>query len=229
MKKEVISLPRNKYPEETRKLILDVAKKLFLEKGYDGTTIKDIIDGLGGLTKGVIYHHFKSKDDIFEQVLEEIADKSENEFFGQLDQSGMTGLEKLQTYLIHSLKSYELISILYKAKIIQKSTRLIGEQYLESMSSVVVEIRSMMQVGIEDGSIVIDFPDEAAEVVIILFNMWFAIQFPNWSREELKRRFMVIKGICDSWDVPIVTDQTTKVVDDLCDYLDTLDEKAIAD
>ena len=222
-------MPRNKYPEETRRLILDVAKKLFFEKGYDGTTIKDIIDGLGGLTKGVIYHHFKSKEDILEQMLDEIADKSETEIFDQMDQSNMTGLEKLQTYLIHSLKRYELISILYKAKIIQKSTRLIGEQYLESMSSAVVEVRSMLQVGIDDGSVVIDFPDEAAEVVILLFNMWFAIQFPNWSREELKRKFMVIKGICDSWDVPIVTDQTMKVVDDLCDYLDTLDEKAIAD
>ena len=34
---------RNKYPEITVEIILDVAQRLFLEKGYDNTTIQDII------------------------------------------------------------------------------------------------------------------------------------------------------------------------------------------
>lgn len=50
-------MSRNKYPEETVNLILDVSQRLFIEKGYDNTTIQDIIDELGGLTKGAIYHH----------------------------------------------------------------------------------------------------------------------------------------------------------------------------
>ena len=41
-----------------------MAQQLFLEKGYDNTTIQDIVDKLGGLTKGAVYHHFKSKEDI---------------------------------------------------------------------------------------------------------------------------------------------------------------------
>ena len=45
-------MARNKHPEETVNLILDVALALFFEKGYDNTSIQDIIDGLGGLTKG---------------------------------------------------------------------------------------------------------------------------------------------------------------------------------
>ena len=57
-------MARNKHPEETVNLILDVALALFFEKGYDNTSIQDIIDGLGGLTKGAVYHHFKSKEDI---------------------------------------------------------------------------------------------------------------------------------------------------------------------
>ena len=39
---------RNKYPEETVKKILTAAKRLFLEKGYEKTTIQDIVDQLGG-------------------------------------------------------------------------------------------------------------------------------------------------------------------------------------
>ena len=50
-------MARNKYPEVTVERILDAAQRLFLEKGYDNTTIQDIVDELGGLTKGAVYHH----------------------------------------------------------------------------------------------------------------------------------------------------------------------------
>lgn len=56
-------MARNKYPEITVEKILEAAQKLFFEKGYDNTTIQDIVDKLGGLTKGAIYHHFKSKEE----------------------------------------------------------------------------------------------------------------------------------------------------------------------
>ena len=45
-------MPRNKYPEETVEKILNVSLKLFLEKGYEETTILDIVNQLGGLTRG---------------------------------------------------------------------------------------------------------------------------------------------------------------------------------
>ena len=61
-------MARNKHPEVTEERILDVAQQLFLEKGYENTTIQDIVDGLGGLTKGAVYHHFKSKEEIMDAV-----------------------------------------------------------------------------------------------------------------------------------------------------------------
>ena len=61
-------MARNKHPEVTEERILDVAQQLFLEKGYENTTIQDIVDGLGGLTKGAMYHHFKSKEEIMDAV-----------------------------------------------------------------------------------------------------------------------------------------------------------------
>lgn len=61
-------MARNKYPEETVSLILDTALKLFIQKGYEHTSIQDIIDRLGGLSKGAIYHHFKSKEEILVAV-----------------------------------------------------------------------------------------------------------------------------------------------------------------
>lgn len=45
-------MARNKHPEETVEKILAVSAKLFMEKGYEHTTLQDIIDNLGGLTRG---------------------------------------------------------------------------------------------------------------------------------------------------------------------------------
>ena len=61
-------MARNKYPEETVEKILTAARRLFLEKGYEKTTIRDIVDQLGGLTKGAVYHHFKSKEEIMDAI-----------------------------------------------------------------------------------------------------------------------------------------------------------------
>jgi AcrR family transcriptional regulator len=47
----------------TRERILDVALDLFTEKGFDGTSLREIAERLG-VTKAALYYHFASKDDI---------------------------------------------------------------------------------------------------------------------------------------------------------------------
>ncbi len=58
---------RNNNPEQTQERIVDASIKLFIEKGYEQTTIQDILDTLN-LSKGGLYHHFKSKEEILEAV-----------------------------------------------------------------------------------------------------------------------------------------------------------------
>ena len=55
-------MARNKYPEITVEKILEVSQRLFMEKGYDNTTIQDIVNELGGLTKGAIYHQVERRN-----------------------------------------------------------------------------------------------------------------------------------------------------------------------
>jgi len=54
---------------DTRVTILKVALQLFMEKGYRDTSYQDLIDKTG-LSKGAIYHHFKSKEGILISVFE---------------------------------------------------------------------------------------------------------------------------------------------------------------
>jgi AcrR family transcriptional regulator len=50
--------------EELKEAILKAAKKLFLTKGYDKTSIRNIADEIE-YSPGIIYHYFKDKDEVF--------------------------------------------------------------------------------------------------------------------------------------------------------------------
>lgn len=58
--------------DETRKIILDKALKVFLTKGYDKASMNDIVKE-SGITKGGIYYHFQNKDELFKAVIQEIS------------------------------------------------------------------------------------------------------------------------------------------------------------
>jgi len=68
---------------ETRQRILDIATELFRDRGYSGTSIRDIAEGLG-MTKAALYYHFACKDDVLSALvaptaaaIEEFLDRAE--------------------------------------------------------------------------------------------------------------------------------------------------------
>jgi AcrR family transcriptional regulator len=56
-----------KAPAIRRAELIDCAQALFLSKGYERTTINDVIEA-AGLSKGAFYHHFTAKEDLLEAV-----------------------------------------------------------------------------------------------------------------------------------------------------------------
>lgn len=59
---------KNLQSQETANRILNQAMRIFLEKGYHGTSIDDITQA-AGLTKGALYWHFKSKEDLLKKLI----------------------------------------------------------------------------------------------------------------------------------------------------------------
>jgi AcrR family transcriptional regulator len=53
---------------DTRERILAVANELFIEQGYEGTSLREIADRLD-ITKAALYYHFRSKEEILESLL----------------------------------------------------------------------------------------------------------------------------------------------------------------
>lgn len=60
---------REAQAEARRNQLLDVARRLFAEQGMERTSIKDIAL-TAGVAQGLIYHYFRSKDDLFWAIIE---------------------------------------------------------------------------------------------------------------------------------------------------------------
>ncbi|HKS70319.1 MAG TPA: TetR family transcriptional regulator [Ktedonobacterales bacterium] len=60
---------REAQAEARRNQLLDVARRLFAEQGMERTSIKDIALA-AGVAQGLIYHYFRSKDDLFWAIIE---------------------------------------------------------------------------------------------------------------------------------------------------------------
>lgn len=80
--------------DERRQEILDGAMKLFSEKGYDRTSISDISKSLG-ISQGLCYRYFKSKEEIFESAIEEYANNIADEMIKVIKSSDMSLEEKI--------------------------------------------------------------------------------------------------------------------------------------
>lgn len=207
-------MARNRNPHETRKKILEVSKDLFLKKGFDNTSIQDIINGLGGLTKGVIYHHFESKQEILQSII-----KENNQEILNYNWRGDTGLEKIQNSLMDAFSNFEQQRLVYSASIKLRSPRLLGEQYLSLFSDFLPEIREKVYEGVKDESIKTEYPEELADLIVLTLNIWIGFQISVYSVEELKRKMKFIKLSFDGLGVHLISDEMMGVIFQLFDHL----------
>lgn len=58
----------DEFMNDTRNHILNVSSKLFLQKSFKEVTMKEIVEQTG-MSKGAFYHHFKSKEQLFMEVI----------------------------------------------------------------------------------------------------------------------------------------------------------------
>lgn len=59
--------------EDTKQLILDTAKKEFMEKGYNDASVRSIAKQ-AGLTTGAIFRYFADKESLFAALVSPVAD-----------------------------------------------------------------------------------------------------------------------------------------------------------
>lgn len=201
-------MARNKHPEETVNLILDAAFRLFMQKGYEHTSIQDIIDNLGGLSKGAIYHHFKSKEDILEAVTNRMTEESNKLLAMIRDRMDLTGAEKLKMIFKESLLRPVQNKIFQAAPNISKSPGLLFSTMRDTMDEVAPNyILPIILQGISDGTVSTDYPEELAELIMLTTNIWLNPMMFDDSAEEVYRKSRVFRQMMLGFGLDIVDEE----------------------
>lgn len=199
-------MARNKYPEETRNLIIDTAAKLFVEKGYDNTSIQDIIDNLGGLSKGAIYHHFKSKEEIMNAASDKFFEGADHRMDDICKRTDLTGREKIKqmTYTSFFDPAQELFFT--AAPDILNNPKLLSLYMYQLQKEVPDFIEPIIREGIADGSIQTDYPRELAEVFMLLGNIWLNPMVYQCSPEQTIQKMKFYQHILKQLGMDIIED-----------------------
>ena len=211
-------MARNKYPEVTVERILDVSQRLFLEKGYENTTIQDIVDELGGLTKGAVYHHFKSK----EEIMDAVGDRmffSNNPFEAVRGRTDLNGLQKLQEAVRLNQSDQERVRLTAQSIPIAKSPRLLQEMIVSNRKVLTPYFLELIEEGNRDGSMHTDYPREIAELLPLLTSLWLLPSVFPASREQMKRKFLFLGEMLEKMGVPLMDDSIRNLVDDFFDQI----------
>ena len=124
--------------DKTKELICSEAYKLFAEKGFKEVTMKDICEKTG-LSRGGLYRHYSSTEEIFSHIINSLMQTQENEVLNKIESlvpAKQILLELLNRYQIEMLDSsncltlaiYEFFSTLQR----KGNESLLYEQYLLS-------------------------------------------------------------------------------------------------
>lgn len=215
-------MARNKYPEITVEKILEAAQRLFLEKGYDNTTIQDIVDELGGLTKGAIYHHFKSKEDI----MDALGDKmflDNNPFEEVRKRKDLNGLEKMKTVILMSRSAQDRWEIARQAVPLLKNPRILAKMIDSNRRILSPFWQELIEEGKRDGSIQTKYARELAELLPLL-DIWLMDSVYPASREERRSKVEFISDMFRTMGLPLFDEE---VMDTINECLSEIEETEV--
>ena len=199
-------MPRNKYPEETVQKILDASLKLFLEKGYEETTVLDIISEMGGLTRGAFYHHFKSKEEVFDALCEKLFYET-NPFEKAKRHKELNGLEIVLKTSFDETEHHQLS--MASMQLMESPAFL--KKLVESNQELAPMYQELIEEGIKDGSIKTEHAKLLAELFVLLTNFWSIPTIYPMTTEETWEKFLMIKEITDKLGLPVIDDEIVEL------------------
>ncbi|MDG0872909.1 TetR/AcrR family transcriptional regulator [Paenibacillus thiaminolyticus] len=173
---------------ERRNEILDAADELFGQKGFDGTSTNDILERVG-IARGTLYHHFKSKEDIMDALIERYSVR----LLGAAQESAADKSIPVVERIIRVVmalnisggsSSKEIMEHIHKpqnALMHQKIQRVI----INGVTPILTEI---IREGIEQGLFSTPFPYECMEMVVTYANTVFDDDMVQMTNEERASR-----------------------------------------
>ena len=168
--------------------ILDISLSLFLEKGYDNTSISDILSNLN-IARGTLYYHFESKEAIMDEIIERSIKSVIEEAKGIVFRKGMTVQEKMFT--LFSSTSMKRLSgrELMIDYLNQPQNALFHEKINRSfIQKIVPLLGDIIKEGVEEGTFNNAYPYESAEMILVMIIGFMDVYYDNADENDIKRR-----------------------------------------
>ncbi|WP_028042863.1 TetR/AcrR family transcriptional regulator [Candidatus Stoquefichus massiliensis] len=198
-------MARNKHPEETLEKIIATATQLFMEKGYEQTSIQDILNTMN-LSKGGLYHHFKSKEEILEAVMQKrtqyVIDRLYDLIQNTTAENTKEKLKKILYHLVTDTQTQAFDTVL--------SSHIHSHFVVNGIQTAVKKdapiICELIKAGIKDGSLHTAQPELCSEVFLILLNYWANPVLFGRNAIETKERLVYLKFMMAQLGLDIIDD-----------------------
>jgi AcrR family transcriptional regulator len=165
------TLARQVKPDEyaaRRRKILDAALQLMHDKGYERMTIDDVL-AKTGMSKGALYHYFRSKRALLEGIVEAIGEDGVRQLQAVVDDPNLGAIEKLHAYFRTegALKTENVTAVSTLMQLRRGENNALLRQKLsqESMRTTAPMLEAVIRQGCDEGVFDTDYPHEAAVII----------------------------------------------------------------
>ena len=189
--------------------------KLFLEKGYDNTKIQDIADELG-MTKGAIYHHFESKEEIMNKLGETMFIHN-NPFEIVKKRNDLNGLEKMKLAIKLNQSNEQMVELTNQALPLLENPQILATMFEYNYQNLLPYWLELIQEGQEDGSIKTEQPKELAEL-FILTDLWMILSLFPGNVDDIKNRYKFVTVMLGKMGLPLYDEEMIERIDKLPYY-----------
>jgi|SRR5574344_1419533 AcrR family transcriptional regulator len=174
----------SKNADERRTEILDSATKLFAEKGYDSTSVTDIMNEVG-IAKGTLYYHFKSKEEILDGIIERIKETLISNAKLVLENKSLNLYQKISKALL-SLQVQESSGKEIFSEVHKPQNALMEQKILKEMIKDVTPVLSeLIEEGNKEKVFNCEYPYESAELFITYGNIVFDSNYVQMTPEQM--------------------------------------------
>ena len=190
------------------KEILSAAKKLFLSKGYEVTSITDIMEEVGG-AKGMFYRFFQSKEEVMQAIGDNMFFEN-NPFEAIKTRTELNGLEKVRELLVLNQSDTERSNLNAQAVPILKDPRILTAA-MEANRRVLTPLwYELLEEGKKDGSIQTEYTKELSEL-LPLINFWLMPSVYPATAGEIRHKFHFIMDVLSKMGLPILDEKAMEL------------------
>lgn len=192
--------PVKKTPEQWKQEILNAAQSLFLTKGYEASSVSDIMELAGG-AKGMFYRFFQSKEEIMHALGNQLF-FANNPFDAVRKREDLNGLEKIRALLNLNQSDEKRSAINMQAVSILQDPRILASAIKENRRVLTPLWLELLEEGIRDGSIKTEYPKELSEL-LPLINFWMLPSVFPATEEELLHKYRFVVEVLSQMGLPL--------------------------